>query len=219
MNHSEEFKQLLITAAENQWLTMAQVVALAIDYERQPHNTSMQRLSLYLTEEQQSLLHKTTIEPSGEGLSTNKDQRKIFSLEAERYQHREELGRGGMGVVIRAVDHRNRRDVAFKMLHQKASPHLARQFIQEAFLTAALEHPAIIPVYDVGLNEAGEPYFAMRIVKQRSLKEVLAQEQTGLKRLCHILIQVCQALEHAHSRGVIHRKGAHRKEIPVPGQE
>jgi serine/threonine protein kinase/formylglycine-generating enzyme required for sulfatase activity len=128
-----------------------------------------------------------------------------------RYTLRESLGSGGVGDVVAALDREIRRVVALKTLQrQKQGDHVASsRFVEEARITAQLEHPNIIPVYDLGAAADGQPFYTMRVVKRRTLRDVLArpalrQDWTTV-RLLGPFLQVTRALAYAHSRGVIHR--------------
>ncbi len=133
----------------------------------------------------------------------------------ERYRLAEIIGQGGMGEVTEAVDRLLDRRVALKALHGDLlhSSHAERMLFREARVTGSLEHPGIVPVYDVGaLPEVGT-FYTMRLVEQASLAEVLRKLRAGdaataveftLGRLLRIFIQVCQAVDYAHSRRVIH---------------
>jgi serine/threonine-protein kinase len=133
------------------------------------------------------------------------------SLDGTRYTHYEMLGSGGAGDVVAAMDHQIRRVVALKMLRDtgEADAVVASRFIQEARITAQLEHPNIIPVYDLGTGPNGQLFYTMRIVKKRSLRDVLARADLRAQwprvRLVQTLLQVTRALAYAHSRGVLHR--------------
>jgi serine/threonine protein kinase len=128
-----------------------------------------------------------------------------------RYQLESLLGQGGSGKVYLALDRAMRRRVALKVLRRAAAAVPARvaRFLQEAQVAAQLEHPNIIPVYDWGVLPDGQTYYTMRVVKQRSLKEVLRlpHHDAGwpLSRRIEILAQLCRALEYVHARGVVHR--------------
>jgi serine/threonine-protein kinase len=128
-----------------------------------------------------------------------------------RYVHKERLGAGGVGEVVAALDRETRRVVALKMLKQGAAaePVIVYRFVEEARITAQLEHPNIVPVYDLGAMPNGEPYYTMRVVKKRSLRDVLENQVTrktwSMVRLLGAFLQVCRALAYAHSNGVIHR--------------
>ncbi len=127
-----------------------------------------------------------------------------------RYAQGLELGRGGGGVVVAAVDRTLGRTVALKTMREGLGEgSSARLLLGEACVTAGLEHPNIIPVYDFGVLESGEPFYTMRIVDRRSLADVLADPQLrdewSIARFCRVLVQVARALAYAHTRGVVHR--------------
>ncbi len=124
-----------------------------------------------------------------------------------------ELGRGGMGVIREVLDRHLSRKVARKELLSSSRPSAGGQpsdtqrFLREARVTAQLEHPSIVPIYELGLTQQGRPYYTMRRVRGASLDQLLGSRkslQERLELLGH-LIDVCQALGYAHSRGVVHR--------------
>ncbi|MCB9564542.1 MAG: protein kinase [Kofleriaceae bacterium] len=117
-----------------------------------------------------------------------------------------ELGRGGMGRVLRARDRRVGRAVAIKEVLGGGGA-LAMRFEREAMITARLQHPAIVPVYECGRWPDGEPFYAMKLVAGRPLDAVVAGAADFAARaalLPHV-IAVCEALAYAHDRGVVHR--------------
>ena len=126
-----------------------------------------------------------------------------------RYKRHGLLGTGGMGRVLMALDRRLRREVALKEVNQagtkihKANARLAR----EAWITAQLEHPGIVPVYDSGCSDSGDLFYTMRLIRGRSLKDVLAETETLQARLVQIrtFLDACQAVAYAHSLGIVHR--------------
>ncbi len=133
----------------------------------------------------------------------------------ERYRSIELLGRGGMGEVNRSLDTRIGREVAIKTMRveegQGDVP--ASRFLREARVQALLEHPAIVPVYDIGF-EHGTPYFAMKRVRGETLLDILERTRTLSKtqranvtrhRLLSAFVTVCLAMDYAHERGVVHR--------------
>jgi formylglycine-generating enzyme required for sulfatase activity/tRNA A-37 threonylcarbamoyl transferase component Bud32 len=83
------------------------------------------------------------------------------------------------------------------------------RFLAEAHITAKLEHPSVIPVYDMGILPDGSTFYTMRVVNQRSLRQVLniplPRAEWSLARLCGVFVQVCRALSYAHSQGIVHR--------------
>ncbi|MCU1281530.1 MAG: High-affnity carbon uptake protein Hat/HatR, partial [bacterium] len=119
------------------------------------------------------------------------------------------LGSGGMGVVYRASDVQLGRTVAVKLLSPPAasSDRVEARFLREALITARLQHPSIIPVYQGGRWPTGEPFYAMRIVGGRSFRDVVAEAPSPNDRLALLphLIAVAEAIAYAHSEGVIHR--------------
>jgi len=128
-----------------------------------------------------------------------------------RYVVEGELGRGGAGLVVAARDTDVGRTVAMKMLlaGPRADRTTLQRFLNEARLAGRLEHPNVIPMHDLGKLPDGQPFYTMRAVKRRSLREVLAdpaqRREHSLVRLSSMLIQVCHAMAYAHARGVIHR--------------
>lgn len=127
-----------------------------------------------------------------------------------RYRIGELLGAGGVGLVTSALDRTIGRTVAVKTLKlgRESDSGTARRFIDEAHVTAQLEHPNIVPVYDMGWLPDGQPYYTMRIVKKQSLRDVLAstdlKAQWPLVRLLGAFLQVTRALAYAHARGILH---------------
>src|SRR5215470_4815322 len=95
----------------------------------------------------------------------------------ERYQEIAEHGRGGLGRVVRAVDKRLGRTVAVKELLRRGDSSEAR-FLREALITARLEHPGIVPVHEAGRWPNGDPYYVMKLVEGRTLKEQIASLST-----------------------------------------
>jgi serine/threonine-protein kinase len=120
-----------------------------------------------------------------------------------------ELARGGMGVVLQASDPDLGRDLAVKLLQDRHrdDPDLARRFVEEAQIGGQLQHPGVVPVYEVG-RLGGLPYFTMKLVRGRTLAALLAGRKAPAEDLPHFLKvfeQVCQAVAYAHARGVVHR--------------
>jgi len=145
------------------------------------------------------------------------DARKEPSLWGGKIQVHEEIDRGGMGYVLRGTDTKLRRELAIKVSplpsHELQAPQFAR-FVEEAQVTAQLEHPNVVPVHDLGVDPQGRVYFSMKLVRGRSLEAILEGRaagdpetcsEFGLRRLLDVFLQVCQAIEYAHARGVIHR--------------
>jgi serine/threonine protein kinase/formylglycine-generating enzyme required for sulfatase activity len=143
-----------------------------------------------------------------------------------RYRFEGEVGRGGMGIVYRVVDVDTRRALALKVLRRPESDDgsprapspdspasegkLLGRFLEEARVTAQLDHPNVVPVHELGVDEAGRVYFTMKLVKGDDLKTVfesVAKRRDGwtLPRVIEVLLKVCDAVAYAHAKGVIHR--------------
>ncbi len=128
-----------------------------------------------------------------------------------RYLIAEELGVGGLGRVVRATDRSIGRVVALKTLKEGVgmAVDVVDRFMAEACVTARLEHPNIVPVYEIGSFRNGQPYYTMRIVKQRNLQDVLGSKtqraEWPLVRLVGAFVQISRALAYAHRLGVLHR--------------
>ena len=121
-----------------------------------------------------------------------------------------EIARGGMGAVLKGRDADLGRDLAVKILLEshRDKPEMIRRFIEEAQIAGQLQHPGIVPVYELGAFGDRRPYFAMKLVKGRTLAEILASRKSpgeGLTRLLSIFESICQTMAYAHARGVIHR--------------
>ncbi|MFN7733754.1 MAG: serine/threonine-protein kinase [Pirellula sp.] len=122
------------------------------------------------------------------------------------YELLEEIGRGGMGVVYRAKQLSLGREVAIKMiLRDRLASELERQrFFAEARATAQLQHPNIVPVYDVGEID-GRPYFAMQYLQGKTLLELINANQLEEREAVRYLLEVTGAVQCAHASGILHR--------------
>ncbi len=113
------------------------------------------------------------------------------------------LGKGGMGEVLLAHDEQIGREVAIKrMRHAEPDPEAEARFLREAKIQARLQHPAIVPVHELGRDADGRPYFTMKRLAGVTLHELLGGP---LQRLLRAFAEVCLAIEFAHEHGVIHR--------------
>jgi eukaryotic-like serine/threonine-protein kinase len=129
---------------------------------------------------------------------------------ARRYQRRGYLDSGGMGHIESAFDPVLGRSVAVKVLQAVADddPEILQKFLAEAQITGQLDHPNIVPVYDLGEHEE-RPFIVMKLVRGRTFADILAEksgprEAEDLEQLLRIVLRVCDALSFAHSRGVVH---------------
>lgn len=122
------------------------------------------------------------------------------------YELIEVLGQGGMGVVYRARQRSLGREVALKMILNGAwaTPDQLARFRAEAAAAARIDHPHIVPVYEVG-EHAGQPYFTMKYVAGRTLAELLADGPLASRDAARLLAPVCRAIDAAHQRGIVHR--------------
>ena len=128
------------------------------------------------------------------------------TLALRGYIFGEVIGRGGLGEVVIAHDLRVGREVAVKRLHtsQPTGAESAR-FLREARIQARLDHPAILPVYDLGTDDQGRPFFTMKRLSGVTLAELASSPVASRQRLLRAFADVCLAIEFAHSRGVVHR--------------
>jgi serine/threonine protein kinase len=132
-----------------------------------------------------------------------------------RYEERSLLGRGGMGEVRLCKDARIGREVAVKVAHRGDGERVVRQrFLREARVQGQLEHPAIVPVYDLEVLDDGSAYFVMKRVRGTTLAAILSELQRGdeetrrrfpTRKLLSAIASVCLAVDFAHTKGVIHR--------------
>jgi serine/threonine-protein kinase len=134
-------------------------------------------------------------------------------LDSEKFVERGALGSGGSSVVVRALDKELLREVAVKILSSEffdGSPE-AEQFIEEARITGQLEHPNIVPIYEIGVRPSGQRFLCLRLLEGQTLEATLDRmgearlQPDNLANLLTALVKVCDAVAFAHSRGVLHR--------------
>ncbi len=140
--------------------------------------------------------------------------------DGQRFRILRAHAKGGLGAVFVALDTELHREVALKQILEKYAddPASRERFVAEAEITGALEHPGVVPVYGLGTDVDGRPYYAMRFVKGDSLKEAInrfhedeappkdpGRRSLELRELLRRFTDVCNAIDYAHSRGVIHR--------------
>jgi serine/threonine-protein kinase len=170
-----------------------------------------------------TLGHVGSAHPSTEG--DDPDRTTVYSVGAatsdgQRFRILRPHSRGGLGAVFVALDSELHREVALKQIldHHADDPVSRARFVLEAEITGGLEHPGIVPVYGLGTYPDGRPYYAMRFIRGDSLKEATAtfhadatlrgdpgRRALGLLKLLRRFLDVCNAIEYAHSRGVLHR--------------
>jgi len=156
------------------------------------------------------------LQPAVEGEGSNRETfaavlRSIDIHDADwrigNYQILEEIGRGGMGVIYRARQRHSRRIVALKRIlshHADAQETLAR-FRREAEAVASLDHPNILPIYEVSEGEDGLPFFSMKYAPGGSLLEAKTALRNEPRRCVELMAKVARAVEHAHLGGILHR--------------
>jgi WD40 repeat protein/serine/threonine protein kinase len=141
--------------------------------------------------------------------------------EESRYELRGEIARGGMGAIIKVWDKTLRRTLAMKVALGKedaskpgstsaVDDRTLGRFLDEAQITGQLDHPGILPVYELGVDHEGQVYFTMRLVKGRTLSDIFELVKEGKEgwtqtRALGVILKVCEAMAYAHSKKVIHR--------------
>lgn len=154
--------------------------------------------------------------PQIDAKETDRQLSKYFSNNFDRYTEFVPLSRGGSGVLQTCRDNNLGRTVVMKVLHKQMArqEHLRARFLREARVTAQLQHPNTVPVYEIGHDREGCLYFTMKRLEGETLRDVLekhvrgdqeALEKYNIDRLLGVVIQVCNALAYAHAHGVVHR--------------
>ena len=151
------------------------------------------------------------------GIRPSPPKREGMSSGADRYLLLDNFAHGGLGNIWKAEDKAIRREVAFKELLPKALRNKAvvERFIEEAQITGQLEHPGIVPIYDIGYQENGAPFYSMKLVRGSNLEKAIesmhaltrnsSERNLAFTRLLRQFISVCQAVGFAHEKGVLHR--------------
>jgi serine/threonine-protein kinase len=130
-----------------------------------------------------------------------------------RYAVGAELARGGMGAILEVWDRDLARPLAMKVLLEEeghSAPAALQRFVREARITGQLDHPGIVPVHDLGIDDAGRIYFTMRLVRGEDLSKVFARARVGADgwsraRALEVFLKICDTVAYAHARGVVHR--------------
>ncbi|VGO12590.1 Serine/threonine-protein kinase PknD [Pontiella desulfatans] len=128
----------------------------------------------------------------------------------QRYCDHVKIASGGLKRISKVYDRKTGRHVAFASLRDPQRKELFDPFLREARLTGALHHPNIIPVYDLGLDENGEPFFIMELKTGNTLAQIITEGHKGssnnrsLDDLLGIFLKICEAMAYAHSRNILH---------------
>jgi eukaryotic-like serine/threonine-protein kinase len=162
---------------------------------------------------------------AGQNGDRDADQTTTYSVgtttsDGQRFRALRPYAHGGLGTVVVALDTELHREVALKQMHHQHAddPGSRARFLLEAEVTGGLEHPGIVPVYGLGRDSDGRPYYAMRFIRGLSLKEAIERfhadaslrnvpghRSLELRKLLRRFQDVCNTIEYAHSRGVLHR--------------
>src|SRR6266700_880164 len=123
------------------------------------------------------------------------------------YQILEEIGRGGMGVIYRARQRHSRRIVALKQIlsYDADSQETLARFRHEARAAASLDHPNILPIYEVREDEGGLPFFSMKFASGGSLLDAAPALRNEPRRSVALMAKVARAVQYAHAHGILHR--------------
>ncbi len=151
--------------------------------------------------------------------ATNLDSAQSPGIDSQRFRIVHEHAKGGLGVVFVAEDKQLHREVAVKQIREDRADmeEYRAKFEQEAQITGQLEHPGIVPIYALGTNDAGRPYYAMRFIRGEDLQSRIRKfhaerkdkktpfDGPELRGLLRRFVDVCNAIDYAHDRGVLHR--------------
>jgi serine/threonine protein kinase len=190
-----------------------------------PVGSVRKRLSLIADPELQASLPRVSAarakdEPDDDPLRTLSPGTEQPAFGRDRFEFLRDHARGGLGEVSIALDTELDRPVALKKIQERHAddPNSRARFVAEAEITGKLEHPGVVPVYSLGRDASGRPYYAMQFIKGESLKEAIEalhgdEQWKGariaranlLRELLRRFTAVCEAVAYAHSRGVIHR--------------
>jgi eukaryotic-like serine/threonine-protein kinase len=123
------------------------------------------------------------------------------------YEVLEEIGRGGMGVIYRARQRHSRRIVALKRMvsYHADSRETRERFRREAEAAASLDHPNVLPIYEVGQGEDGLPFFSMKYAAGGSLQKAAQVLRSDSRECVRLMAKVARAVQYAHERGIVHR--------------
>ncbi|HEX8699101.1 MAG TPA: serine/threonine-protein kinase [Myxococcaceae bacterium] len=142
------------------------------------------------------------------------DRPTVIPLQRERFEEVRPLGQGGMGEVVLLKDHDIEREVAVKRLGESAELDRVLRFVEEIRTVGQLDHPNIVPLHDVGIDERGRYYFVMKHLQGETLESIIARLKAGDREMharfpfparVQLFLGVLNALSYAHRKGFIHR--------------
>ncbi|MEM7457385.1 MAG: tetratricopeptide repeat protein [Planctomycetota bacterium] len=165
-----------------------------VDSPRDDQQTFVAANLKFLAEEKSSDSDRTSLQQS------------LAVSQQDRFEILEEIAEGGMGIIVRAVDRILKRVVALKVMKPGQGAELLGQarFVREARICAALQHPGVVPVHDLGLLHDGRPFLAMKLIEGRTLESMI-NGKVAVSRLLDVFARVSQTLAYAHSCSVVHR--------------
>ena len=152
------------------------------------------------------------LESSPEIIQAN-DMIEAIKSNRTRYESKESINEGGMKYIIDTYDSLTEREVATAIMKDTSNKQSIINFINEARITAMLEHPNIVPVHDLGVTEDGAPYFTMKLLGGENLQDIISKLDNGnpeylqvynKSTLLEIFLKICDAVSFAHSKGIIH---------------
>ena len=123
---------------------------------------------------------------------------------SERYKAPSLIGRGGMKEIFKVTDLKASQSIAMAKLKKEAGRESTESFLREARLTACLQHPNIISIYDLGFDENDSPYFTMELLGGKNLHEIIKEKSLSQNQLLNVFNKICDAVAYAHSRQIIH---------------
>jgi serine/threonine-protein kinase len=221
-----------LVAAMNRWALekdkpLGQILledgALKADTHKLLDALAEKHLQVHGGDAEQSLQHISSIHLDNGSLETLTFAVGESTSEGQRFRVLRPHAEGGLGEIFVARDEELNREVALKQIREKYAedPDSRSRFTVEAEITGRLEHPNIVPVYGLGCHQNGHPFYAMRLIHGDSLKEAAGRLQESVRahgrgltvgsaavefrKLLGCFISVCNAIEYAHSRGIVHR--------------
>ncbi len=167
---------------------------------------SKSKTILNIADEKKTNVHKRL-------LKGKKNSNNLSIKHKGKYKFRNTVGAGGMKKVVKVEDNDTSRSIAMAILNDDTTNAAITSFVQEAQITANLEHPNIVPIHDIGVDELGLPYFTMKLLKGTNLTTIIKDKKSGfsktqkdftLPKLLDILKKICDAIAFAHSKGIVH---------------